>query len=48
VNYAESEFIVRGHHSCQGMPPTIEEVRRILHVHLAELPAGVAKLPGDK
>ena len=39
VDYVESEFIVRGPHSCQGMPPTIEEVRRILHEHLASLPA---------
>ena len=30
VNYAESEFIVRSFHSCQGNPLTIEEVRRIL------------------
>jgi len=34
VDYAESEFIVRGPHSCQGLPVTIEEVRRILHEHL--------------
>lgn len=39
VDYVESEFIVRGPHSCQDMPPTIEEVRRILHEHLASLPA---------
>jgi pimeloyl-ACP methyl ester carboxylesterase len=39
VDYVESEFIVRGPHSCQGLPPTIEEVRRILHEHLAALPA---------
>jgi pimeloyl-ACP methyl ester carboxylesterase len=31
----DSEFIVRGGHSCQSLPPTIEEVRRILHEHLA-------------
>jgi pimeloyl-ACP methyl ester carboxylesterase len=37
VDYVESEFIVRGHHSCQGMPATIEEVRRILHEHLSSL-----------
>jgi pimeloyl-ACP methyl ester carboxylesterase len=43
VTYVESEFIVRGPHSCQGMPPTIEEVRRILHEHLASLPAGVTQ-----
>ena len=36
VDYVESEFIVRGPHSCQGMPPTIEEVRRILHEHLGK------------
>jgi triacylglycerol esterase/lipase EstA (alpha/beta hydrolase family) len=34
----ESELIVRGSHSCQSMPATIEEVRRILHEHLAGLP----------
>jgi pimeloyl-ACP methyl ester carboxylesterase len=39
VDYAESEFIVRSGHSCQGNPMTIEEVRRILHEHLASLPA---------
>jgi pimeloyl-ACP methyl ester carboxylesterase len=39
VDYVESEFIVRGPHSCQDLPPTIEEVRRILHEHLASLPA---------
>jgi hypothetical protein len=30
VDYAESEYIVRSGHSCQGNPLTIEEVRRIL------------------
>ena len=39
VNYVESEFIVRSFHSCQDKPPTIEEVRRILHEHLQSLPA---------
>jgi pimeloyl-ACP methyl ester carboxylesterase len=38
VNYAESEFIVRSGHSCQGNPLTIEEVRRILLEHLSEFP----------
>ncbi len=33
----ESEFIVRSGHSCQGHPLTIEEVRRILLRHLAEV-----------
>jgi pimeloyl-ACP methyl ester carboxylesterase len=40
VDYAESEFIVRSRHSCQGNPFTIEEVRRILLEHLHTLPAG--------
>jgi pimeloyl-ACP methyl ester carboxylesterase len=39
VGYAESEFIVRGYHSCQQMPATIEEVRRILHEHAGTVPA---------
>jgi pimeloyl-ACP methyl ester carboxylesterase len=38
VDYVESEFIVRSFHSCQQQPATIEEVRRILHEHLAQLP----------
>jgi hypothetical protein len=41
VDYVESEFIVRGDHSCQGRPVTIEEVRRILHEQLSTLPAAV-------
>jgi hypothetical protein len=36
VDYVESEFIVRDGHSCQGNPLTIEEVRRILLLHLKE------------
>ncbi len=36
VDYAESEFIVRSGHSCQGNPLTIEEVRRILLANLGE------------
>ena len=36
VDYAESEFIVRSGHSCQGNPLTIEEVRRILLRQLIE------------
>ncbi len=39
VDYVESEFIVRSYHSCQDKPPTIEEVRRILHEHLRSLAA---------
>jgi hypothetical protein len=34
VDYVKSELIVRGEHSCQNLPPTIEEVHRILHEHL--------------
>ena len=43
VDYAESEFIVRSGHSCQGNPLTIEEVRRILLENLGKVavPAGV-------
>jgi hypothetical protein len=41
IDYAKSEFIVRGPHSCQGMPPTIEEVRRILYEHEAAMPKSV-------
>lgn len=39
VDYAESEFIVRSGHSCQGNPLVIEEVRRILLKNLKE-PSG--------
>lgn len=35
VDYVESELVVRGKHSCQSLPATIQEVRRILHEHLA-------------
>lgn len=38
VDYVESEFIVRSYHSCQDKPETIEEVRRILHLHLQSVP----------
>jgi len=38
VDYAQSEFIVTSFHSCLDNPATIEEVRRILHLHLDELP----------
>jgi pimeloyl-ACP methyl ester carboxylesterase len=43
VDYVESEFIVRSFHSCQSQPPAIEEVRRILHEHLRELPANAVR-----
>jgi pimeloyl-ACP methyl ester carboxylesterase len=48
VDYVESEFIVRGPHSCQGMPSTIEEVRRILREHLATLPAEAKRASGNQ
>jgi hypothetical protein len=38
VDYVESELIVRSYHSCQDKPPTIEELRRILHEHLKSVP----------
>jgi pimeloyl-ACP methyl ester carboxylesterase len=38
VDYGASEFIVRSRHSCQHTPECIEEVRRILHEHLASQP----------
>jgi pimeloyl-ACP methyl ester carboxylesterase len=34
IDEAESEFVVRWNHSCQGQPEVIEEVRRILFEHL--------------
>ena len=35
----ESELVVRSGHSCQDKPKTIEEVRRILLVHLKAMTA---------
>jgi len=48
VEYAKSEFIVRSFHTCLEDPDTIEEVGRILHEHLNELPAKTtqATIPG--
>jgi pimeloyl-ACP methyl ester carboxylesterase len=43
VDYVESEFIVRSFHTCLGQPATIEEVRRILHEHLQQLPPGTVQ-----
>jgi hypothetical protein len=37
VDYVESEFIVRSGHSCLSHPATIEEVRRIMYEHLAQM-----------
>jgi pimeloyl-ACP methyl ester carboxylesterase len=36
LDEAESELVVRSAHSCQSEPAVIEEIRRILHTHLAE------------
>jgi pimeloyl-ACP methyl ester carboxylesterase len=47
VDYAESEFIVRSGHSCQGNPLTIEEVRRILLKNLTPPKAMPAGTPAD-
>ncbi|MGE3312226.1 MAG: esterase/lipase family protein [Limisphaerales bacterium] len=44
LDHVESEFIVRGEHSCQNMPATIEEVRRILHEHLRSVDANSGSL----
>ena len=35
----DSEYIVRGSHTCLNQPATIEEVRRILHEHLRQMGA---------
>jgi len=51
VDYVESEFIVRSHHSCLNQPAAIAEVRRILHEHLKELPASetlTSNSPGNQ
>jgi pimeloyl-ACP methyl ester carboxylesterase len=40
IEPVESELVVRSPHSCQSNPHTIEEVRRILLKHLAEVDAG--------
>ena len=37
VDYVESELVVRGEHSCQNLPVTIQEVRRILREHLNQM-----------
>ena len=34
ISAVDSEYVVRTGHSAQGHPLTIEEVRRILHLHL--------------
>ncbi len=37
IEPVESEYIVRGIHTCLDLPNTIQEVRRILHLHLDQL-----------
>ena len=44
VGYVDSEFVVKSGHSCQGHPLTIEEVRRILLLHLDSEKGGVKKV----
>jgi pimeloyl-ACP methyl ester carboxylesterase len=46
VDYVASECIVRGPHSCQKLPATIEEVRRILLEHVRLLDALADASPG--
>jgi hypothetical protein len=48
VDYSESEFIVHSFHSCLSQPATIEEVRRILREHVAELPKDTVVTPGSQ
>jgi hypothetical protein len=47
VEYVESELVVHGKHSCQNLPSTIQEVRRILHAHLKDLPPSATPPPGS-
>jgi hypothetical protein len=47
VGYVDSEFIVKSGHSCQGHPLTIEEVRRILLLHLDPVKSPYAVTPGE-
>jgi len=43
IEPVESELIVKSGHSTQGNPRTIEEVRRILRLHVG-LPTGTVPL----
>jgi hypothetical protein len=38
LEHVDSEFVVRSGHSCQAKAPVIEEVRRILLLHLRDAP----------
>jgi hypothetical protein len=42
VPYVESEYIVRSSHTCLSKPATIDEVRRILELHINSVPAVTA------
>jgi hypothetical protein len=42
IDGVESELVVRSPHSCQGNPHTMEEVRRILRLHVGLPTAGGA------
>jgi len=46
VDYVESELVVRGSHSCQDLPVTVEEVRRIVHKHLERVDSNLAGKAG--
>jgi pimeloyl-ACP methyl ester carboxylesterase len=48
VDYVDSEFIVQSGHSCQGHPLTIEEIRRILLLHLDTGKSPAAPAPDSK
>ena len=48
VDYVDSEFIVKSGHSCQGHPLTIEEVRRILLLHLDTAKSTAAPAAGSE
>jgi hypothetical protein len=39
IEDADSELVVRSGHSTQGLPATIEEVRRILGLHIEAVAA---------
>jgi pimeloyl-ACP methyl ester carboxylesterase len=45
IDGVDSELVVRSGHSAQDLPATIEEVRRILILHAAELDASAAPDP---
>jgi len=40
IDGVESEFVVRLPHPCQANPNTIDEVRRILHLHAEQVMCG--------